>query len=113
TGSPELGAARMEPLFARVEARVHASAQIECSVGDDNRLMVQGAKKLGWRAEVNRRNQESCVGSNNCIFGCPTGAKQSTLVRYMPRAFAAGARCLTELRADRLLIERGRGVGVV
>jgi len=113
TVSPELGPARMERLFARVESRVHASAQLDCSVGDDNRIMVQGAKKLGWKHEVNRRNQEACVGSNNCIFGCPTGAKQSTLVSYMPRAIAAGARCLTEVRVDPLLIEGGRCVGVV
>ena len=113
TGSPELGPARMEPLFARVEERVHASPQVECSMGDDSRLMVQGAQKLGWRVEVNRRNQEACVGSNNCIFGCPTGAKQSTLVSYMPRALAKGARCLTELKAHRLVIENGRCVGVV
>jgi choline dehydrogenase-like flavoprotein len=112
TGAPELGAKRMESLFARVESRVHASPQLECSVGDDNRIMSEGARKLGWRYDVNRRNQEACVGSNNCIFGCPTGAKQSTLVSYMPAAFKAGARCLTEVRADRLLIEDGRCVGV-
>ena len=113
TRAPELGAKQMERFFARVEARVHAGPQNDVSVGDDNRIMAEGARKLGWRYEVNRRNQESCVGANSCIFGCPTGAKQSTLVSYMPGAMAAGARCLTELRVDRLLIEEGRCVGVV
>src|SRR5205823_751179 len=65
-----------------------------------------------WRYEVNRRNQVACVGANICVFGCPTGAKQSTLVSYIPRALAAAARCLTEVRVDRLLIEGGRCVGV-
>jgi choline dehydrogenase-like flavoprotein len=67
---------------------------------------------MGWRYTQNRRNQEACVGANNCVLGCPTGAKQSTLVSYIPRALARGAHCLTELRVERLLIEGGRCVGV-
>lgn len=108
-----LGPERLEPHFQRVEAQIHAKPQHATSVGDAGRILCEGAKKLGWRFELNRRNQEACVGSNNCVFGCPTGAKQSTLVSYLPRAFQAGARCLTELRVERLLIERGRAVGVV
>jgi choline dehydrogenase-like flavoprotein len=112
TGAEELGPKALGPFFERVESRVHASFQHPASVGDDSRIMVAGAKKLGWKYEVNRRSQEACVGANNCVFGCPTGAKQSTLVTYVPRAIAAGARCLTEIRVDRLLVEGGRAVGV-
>ena len=112
SGSPDLGPEAMEPLFERVESRIHASHQLDVSVGEDNRLMLAGAKKLGWRFEMNRRNQEACVGANNCIFGCPTGAKQSTLVSYLPRAFAKGARCLTDVRVLRLIVREGRCLGV-
>jgi choline dehydrogenase-like flavoprotein len=111
--APELSAKALEPLFERVERRVHVARQSPESIGEDNRLMTEGAKKMGWHYTVNQRNQEACVGANNCGLGCPTGAKQSTLVSYMPRAMAAGARCLTELRVERLLIEGGRAVGVV
>jgi len=111
--APELGAKALEPLFERVESNVHVAPQLPESLGEDNRLMTEGAKKMGWRYTVNLRNQEACVGANNCGLGCPTGAKQSTLVSYMPRAMAAGARCLTEIRVERLLIEGGRCVGVV
>lgn len=113
TGTDALGVRGMEPYFEKVEGIVHAKYQHETSVGNDNRLMAQGAKRMGWKVVVNRRNQESCVGANNCVFGCPTGAKQSTLVSYMPRAMQAGARCLTEVRIHRLLIEKGRCVGAV
>ncbi len=109
---PELGAKSLEPLFERVEARIHAAPQLDVSVGEDSKLMIAGAKKMGWSYSMNHRNQEACVGSNNCTLGCPTGAKQSTLVSYLPRAFAKGARCLTEIRVERLLIEGGRCVGV-
>ncbi|MFT7581236.1 MAG: ferredoxin, partial [Myxococcota bacterium] len=113
TGDAGLGPVGMESLFDSVEEAVSAKRQLPTSVGDDNRIMALGAKKLGWKSQVNRRNQESCVGTNNCVYGCPTGAKQSTLVSYMPRAIKAGARCLTEVRVERLLIEGGRCVGVV
>ena len=110
--SPELGAAALEPYFRGVEERVHAAPQSDVSVGEDSRVMMRGAQKMGWHYTVNRRNQEACVGANNCALGCPTGAKQSTLVTYLPQAFADGARCLTEVRIDRLIIEGGRCVGV-
>src|SRR5258706_8106150 len=104
----ELGPKALESLFERVERRVHVAPQMPESIGEDNRLMTEGAKRMGWSYTVNQRTQEACVGSNNCGLGCPTGAKQSTLVSYMPRALAAGARCLTEIRVERLLIEHGR-----
>lgn len=112
TGSADMGARGLEPLFERVEDRIRARHQLDLSVGTDNRMMAEAARKKGWKVEVNRRNQEACVGSNSCVFGCPTGAKQSTLVSYLPRAFARGARCLTEVRVERLWVEGGRCVGV-
>ncbi len=113
TGQPDLGPKALAPLFDRVEERIHAKPQHPVSVGEDSRLLEEGAKRLGWRYEQNRRAQDRCVGSNQCLTGCPTGAKQSTLLSYMPRALSFGARCLTEVRIDRLWIERGRCVGVI
>ncbi|MCB9506487.1 MAG: GMC family oxidoreductase N-terminal domain-containing protein [Myxococcales bacterium] len=113
TGSEDLGVAGMEPYFDAVEDSVSARHQADVSIGNDNRLMAQGARRMGWKVVVNRRNQRACVGANSCVFGCPTGAKQSTLVTYIPRALAAGARCLTQLRVTKLLIERGRCVGAI
>src|SRR5690606_7598186 len=108
-----LGPKALEPIYESVEEVVSAAYQPELSVGEDNRLMTEGARRKGWRYTMNQRNQEACVGANNCGLGCPTGAKQSTLVSYMPRAIEAGARCLTQIRIERLLIESGRCVGVV
>ncbi len=112
TGLSELSPKALEPLFERVEQKVRVSPQLDESVGNDSKLMVEGARRMGWRVSVNKRNQNACVGTNNCGFGCPTGAKQSTLVSYVPAALAAGALCLTEVRIERLLVEGGRCVGV-
>lgn len=111
-GAPDLSPQGLDAAFLRVEERIHASPQDPVSIGGDNRIQRQGAERLGWRYSENPRSQDHCVGANACVTGCPTGAKQSTLVSYMPRALAHGARCLTEVRVDQLLIEGGRCVGV-
>lgn len=113
TGIADLDAKGLDPYFSRVESVVRVGHQLEASIGQDSRLMEAGARKLGWKYEINRRNQQACVGANNCVFGCPTGAKQSTLVTYMPKALSAGARCLTEVRVEKLWVEGGRAVGVI
>ena len=112
TGQPELGPKGMEALFEEVEDRLHVETRHPISIGEDNRIMEEGARKLGWEYKRNHRNQNLCVGTNQCGLGCPTGAKQSTLVSYMPRAFEAGARCATEVRVRELWIENGRCVGI-
>jgi choline dehydrogenase-like flavoprotein len=112
SGLSELSEKALEPLFHQVERDISAKPQSPESIGEDSRIMREGAEKLGWSYLHNHRNQHGCVGANNCVLGCPTGAKQSTLVSYVPRALARGARCLTEVRADRLIIENGRCVGV-
>ncbi|MEZ4224559.1 MAG: GMC family oxidoreductase [Polyangiaceae bacterium] len=111
-GAPELGPGGMDGYYARVEKNVSVAHQHPRSVGEDSRIMQQGAEKMGWSYTVNQRNQSACVGANNCALGCPTGAKQSTLVSYLPRAFKAGADCLTEVRVEKLRIVRGRAVGI-
>ena len=36
-----------------------------------------GADALGWSLSINKRNQVHCVGSNDCVTGCPSGAKKA------------------------------------
>jgi choline dehydrogenase-like flavoprotein len=103
----------MEPYFARVERRIHVAPQDPESVGVDNLIMREGAAKMGWKLVGNLRNQVHCPGSNNCAFGCPTGAKQSSLVTYVPRALHYGARIHANVRVDRISRHGKRATGVV
>lgn len=109
---PGLSAAALEPYFARVERRINVAYQDPESVGLDNQLLREGADKLGWKVIPNLRNQVHCPGSNNCAFGCPTGAKQSALVTYVPRALHFGARILADVRVDKILFHGKRAIGV-
>jgi choline dehydrogenase-like flavoprotein len=111
-GLPDIGPKAMESAFEEVEREVNPETQAADTLGTHNRLFVAGARKLGWQARENLRNMRRCAGLNNCAFGCPTGAKQSALVTYVPRALRAGARLLADARVDRVLFDAGRAVGV-
>jgi choline dehydrogenase-like flavoprotein len=102
----------MEPHFERVERRIHVRTQDPESIGRDNHLLRIGAETLGWKVVENLRNQVHCPGSNNCAFGCPTGAKQSALVTYIPRALHFGARIYADVRALRITRTGKRATGV-
>ena len=109
----KIKSADMEYYFDRVEKRINVALQDPESIGRDNQLLKAGADKLGWKVIPNRRNQVHCPGSNNCAFGCPTGAKQSALVSYIPRALHYGARVFSDVRALRITREGKRANGVV
>ena len=103
----------MEPYFARVEKRIHVAPQDPDTIGIDNQLLKRGADAKGWNIIGNTRNQVHCVGSNRCAFGCPTGAKQSTLVSYIPRALHYGARVYADVRVDRITRHGKRATGAI
>lgn len=106
------GPAAMAPHFERVEREYHVVPVSEALLGRNAKLVRRGAEKLGYRSMPLKRAVANCHGCGVCCFGCPSDAKQSTNVSYIPRAVALGARVLTGCRADRLLVERGRAVGV-
>jgi choline dehydrogenase-like flavoprotein len=112
-GLDQIRAKEMEPWFERVERRIHVARQDPETIGKDNLLLEQGARAKGWKVIPNLRNQVHCAGSNNCAFGCPTGAKQSALVSYVPRALHFGARLYSDVRVSQILREGKRAVGVV
>jgi choline dehydrogenase-like flavoprotein len=74
----------------------------------------EGLDKLGWEWQVMERNVRGCTAEvcRLCHYGCQLGAKQSTLKTWVQDAHDAGTRVLVETRADRVLIEGGRAIGV-
>jgi choline dehydrogenase-like flavoprotein len=103
----------MAPFFDQVEARVSVGPQDPESIGRDAELMVEGADRLGYRWIPALRNHKHCAGSNLCGFGCPTGAKQSVLVTYVPRTLAAGGKLYAGCGVENIITDGHRATGVV
>jgi choline dehydrogenase-like flavoprotein len=112
-GLPDLTPKQLEPYYERVERRIHVAPMDDDAIGNDNWLLKKGADAKGWKIVGNLRNQAHCVGSNRCAFGCPTGAKQSALVSYIPRALHFGARVYADVRVSRITFHGKRATGVV
>lgn len=103
-----LGAADLAPVLERVEGETHTRLVPEDAHSPNNRIILDGARALGWRAWGGAVNARDCVRAGFCGIGCRYGAKQSTLVTYIPRALAAGARLLADVRVERVEVA-GRG----
>jgi choline dehydrogenase-like flavoprotein len=102
----------LDEYYERVERDIHVEAPPLESIGKNGLLLHRGAVELGVSSGVIRRNAKGCRGSGVCAFGCPTDAKQSTLVSYVPRAVNAGATLLANVRADRVVYQHERARGV-
>ena len=103
-----MGPKEMAPVFDEVEEEVHARTVPGDAHSPNNRIILEGARKLGWSAYSGKINASGCVRSGFCGLGCRYAAKQSVLFNYLPRAIKAGARLLSDVRAERIeLAERG------
>lgn len=111
-GLTDYSAAAMAPVFARVEREVHARPVPDDAHSPNNRIILDGARALGWRASTAMINARGCVRSGFCGVGCRYDAKQGALLTYIPRALAHGTTVYADVRAHRIEVrERDRGVG--
>ncbi len=87
----------------------------EAWASPEARLLERACDALGLGCGVIPVNLRGCATPETCgwcPFGCPRGAKQSTLKTYLQEAAEHGARIVVEAEAQRVLIENGRAVGV-
>ena len=104
-------AERFGPYLDEVERTLRVAPQPLDVLGNNGRLALAGAERLGWRAAPLRRNAPGCKGSCQCVVGCPTGAKQSVQLSVLPDACAAGARIVTGAQVRRILVDGDRPGG--
>jgi choline dehydrogenase-like flavoprotein len=102
----------LSPYYDRVETMLGVAPADPKYAGRIAGLIARGADKLGYTHGVLRRNAPGCDGQGVCCFGCPTGAKRSTDVSYVPEALLRGAQLVTAARVTRVDIEGGRARGV-
>ncbi|HEY4240417.1 MAG TPA: GMC family oxidoreductase [Kofleriaceae bacterium] len=113
-GLSDLGPDRMGRYFDRVEAVLGVERTRRQILGGNARVIARGCEALGLTQHGPlARNAPACDGLGTCCFGCPSDAKRSTNVSYIPLALAAGAELFTRAKVTRVITERGRATGVV
>lgn len=113
-GLTDLAPDKLAPYFERVEQVLGVEAARASLLGGNGRVIQRGCEALGFKKHGPlKRNAPACDGQGVCVFGCPTDAKRSTNVSYIPIALRAGAELFTGARVTRILVERGRATGVV
>lgn len=81
-------------------------------MGRNALLFLDGARKLGLSGGILARNAKDCEGYGVCCFGCPSDAKQSANVSYIPDAVKAGCEIYSGCAVEEVVIKGGRAVGV-
>ena len=78
------------------------------------RFMEEGLKALGWHIDQMPRSVKNCVQDEQCGycgFGCRVGAKQGPRI-YLEDAAEHGAKIITRVNVDKVVIRDGRAVGI-
>jgi choline dehydrogenase-like flavoprotein len=113
-GLSELGPDQLAPYFDRVESVLgvdYAKAEL---MGGNGRVIARGCDALGFKQHGPlKRNAPECDGQGVCCFGCPTDAKRSTNVSYIPLALRAGAEVFSACKMTRIIVDGGRARGIV
>lgn len=97
----------------RAESELGVAEAEPRHLGSIAEVVRRGAEALGGDPGPLRRNAPGCEGHGLCVVGCPTGAKRSSDVSWVPRALRAGATLYTGLPVRTILRRGRRAVGVV
>jgi len=111
-GLVDLAADRMAPHFDRVWNQLEVCFSNPKAIGAQAEIVARGCDKLGYTHQPTWRNAKDCDGQGVCDWGCPTDAKRSTNLSYIPWALKSHASLFTESRADRVWVENGRAAGL-
>lgn len=102
----------LRPYYERAEKILDVAQAPAEHLGGPARVIARGAELMGLSHHPLRRNAPGCDGQGVCCFGCPTGAKRSTDVSYVPEALARGAQLVTGAKVERVDVTHGRARGV-
>lgn len=112
-GDTRFSPQEMRPVYAELEVPLGITQTREDIAGENNKLIVRGAKLLGLDAGLLWRNTPGCVGCGVCNYGCPSGGKASVDKNLIPMARAHGAIVQGDTKVERILVEDGKACGVV
>ncbi|MEP7119683.1 MAG: GMC family oxidoreductase [Byssovorax sp.] len=102
----------LAPYYDRVEDMLGVAPAPRELLGGSARVVARGADRLGLSHHPLLRNAPGCDGQGVCCLGCPSGAKRSTDVSYVPEALKLGAELVTGAEVLRVDVVDGRARGV-
>jgi len=111
-GTDELSYEKMAEHFDAIETEIGVERAKSLYVGGPARVVARGCDVLGWNHYALRRNAPDCDGQGVCDFGCPTDARKSMNITYVPKALLNNAMLVTGMRVKRVILENRRAVGV-
>jgi choline dehydrogenase-like flavoprotein len=113
-GLNEYSQGQMDRYFEIIERELNVMRhKIEEDSNLDSMRLLKASEQLGWKWELVKRAVKKCKNSNFCPTGCPSGAKQSMLETYLPRAIENGARLFTGCRAVKIIYSNKKANKVI
>lgn len=112
-GLSGLSAAALDAPYRRVEQMLQVAPAGAVAYGRPGSVIARGCDALGFSHGPLTRNAPDCDGQGVCCLGCPTDAKRSTNVSYVPAALERSAQLLTGVRVERVLVDGDTARGVV
>src|SRR5262249_41070623 len=104
TGTDVLSSETLAPHYERIERFWGIEETPEDIQGELNLSFKRGCGALGIAAEPIRRNVQGCQGSAECFTGCRNQAKRSSDLVYIRDALDHGARVLSSVRIEEILV---------
>jgi hypothetical protein len=93
----------LDPYFDIVEKVLGVTTPPRMLLNPADTIFEKGLLQLGRpHAYVLPRNASQCQGSGRCCFGCPTQAKQSTDLAFLPEATRHGCTLFANTLATRI-----------
>jgi choline dehydrogenase-like flavoprotein len=99
---PGLGFADVEQRARRFAAGNNVHFVEDGLINENNRLFVEGCRRLNYRVQQFPVNLKGCRGSSLCNLGCPNQAKQGTDRVQLPRAERNGVQVVTRCEVLRI-----------
>jgi choline dehydrogenase-like flavoprotein len=109
----ELHDVDLKPYFPQVEQMLDVKPVDDKYIGGIQKVMELGLRNTEMKVKVLHRDETGCDGQSYCTIGCPTDAKRSTHVSYLPQAMKNNAHVFTHYQVQKIIVENGSAVGVV